>query len=167
MEEGIRKLIGERVLNLRSEAGLSQSGLGMIVGIGQTLVSQIERGERRIPPERLEAMADALGTTTSYLDGRAEHDEDYVASEEAASRWRDMVLLDKALDDEAKLVLLALATPQLLNRRSWMVVTTIERFCEVTGRSDEFTHRAWPKALSSPYVEREGDVEWALSLTFP
>lgn len=58
----LRKAAGAWLRDLRLAAGLSQRDLANRVGVEYyTFVSQIEAGRGRIPPERYESFASALG----------------------------------------------------------------------------------------------------------
>ena len=58
---------GERVRNLRKEAGLSQEALADKCGLDRTYVGGIERGERNVSLRNIEVIAKALGTQISEL----------------------------------------------------------------------------------------------------
>ena len=56
---------------LREKKGLTQSGLGKLVGLDQTHISRLEKGTKGVSNEKLLAIADALGVTVSDLLGDA------------------------------------------------------------------------------------------------
>ncbi len=57
----LRKLAGAYVKGLRERAELSQNDLAKLVGLDYyTMVSQIERGAARLPPDRQQLWAEAL-----------------------------------------------------------------------------------------------------------
>ena len=60
------KKIGLRIRELRIKAGMSQSALGEMSGVGQDQISRYEAG-RRPMPESLFAIADALQVTVDEL----------------------------------------------------------------------------------------------------
>jgi transcriptional regulator with XRE-family HTH domain len=56
---------------LREKKGLTQSGLGKLVGLDQTHISRLENGTKGVSNEKLLAIAEALGVTVSDLLGDA------------------------------------------------------------------------------------------------
>lgn len=64
----IRKIIGNRVRELRVEKGWTQEELGRRAGgIAQTTIGNIERGSHETGVTRLSAIADALGVIPGDL----------------------------------------------------------------------------------------------------
>ena len=59
--------IGKVIRSLREDKGWSQEKLALEAGMATSHVSRIERGERRMPTTRLEAMARALGTSPAAV----------------------------------------------------------------------------------------------------
>lgn len=59
--------IGQVIRSMREQKGWSQEKLAFEAGMGTSHVSRIERGERRLPTNRLDALATALGTTPATL----------------------------------------------------------------------------------------------------
>lgn len=64
--------IGQVIRSLREEKGWSQEKLALEAGMVTSHVSRIERGERRLPTERLDALASALGTSSAAVFARLE-----------------------------------------------------------------------------------------------
>lgn len=64
--------IGQIIRSLRGEKGWSQEQLAHEAGMAPSHISRIERGQRRLPNTRLDAIATALGTTPAALYARAE-----------------------------------------------------------------------------------------------
>ena len=68
--------IGQRIVNLREEKGLSQIELATLVKINRSVMNRIERGLRAVRDDELVAIANCLGVYTDYiltgkvLDGR-------------------------------------------------------------------------------------------------
>jgi transcriptional regulator with XRE-family HTH domain len=60
---------GERLTQIREDAGLTQSALARAVGTSQSAISQIEAGERNPSYEMIRQIAEALGVSPSYLVG--------------------------------------------------------------------------------------------------
>jgi transcriptional regulator with XRE-family HTH domain len=65
LAEQEERLFGLR--NLRRSAGLSQTELGEMVGVGQDAISNYERGTRFPTPKHLRAVAEALGCSIPDL----------------------------------------------------------------------------------------------------
>ena len=64
--------IGQVIRSLREEKGWSQEKLALEAGMVTSHLSRIERGERRLPTERLGALAAALGTSPTAVFARLE-----------------------------------------------------------------------------------------------
>ena len=64
--------IGQVIRSLRIDKGWSQEKLALDAGMGTSYVSRIERGERRLPTSRLDAIAAALGTSATAVYAMAE-----------------------------------------------------------------------------------------------
>lgn len=58
----LRKEAGKYVQRLRETAGITQRELAKVVGFDYyTMVSQVEVGKTRVPPDRIQAWAAAVG----------------------------------------------------------------------------------------------------------
>lgn len=55
------------IARLRTERQLTQGELGALAGLGQTVLSRIETGERRLDAVELVALAEALDVTVSEI----------------------------------------------------------------------------------------------------
>jgi transcriptional regulator with XRE-family HTH domain len=66
-EEELAKKFGELVRRLRVEKSYSQEELSFRVGLHQTYVSSVERGERNVTIGTADRIARALGTTLANL----------------------------------------------------------------------------------------------------
>ena len=71
-EEELAKRFGELVRRLRQEKGYSQEAFSFRVGLHQTYVSSVERGERNVTIGTADRIARALGTTLSNIFGELE-----------------------------------------------------------------------------------------------
>jgi transcriptional regulator with XRE-family HTH domain len=66
-EEELAKRFGELVRRLRAERGYSQEDFAFRVGLHQTYVSSIERGERNVTIGTAARVAEALDTTLTSM----------------------------------------------------------------------------------------------------
>jgi transcriptional regulator with XRE-family HTH domain len=66
-----RDELGSAISALRDEAGLTQQRLGEDTGLGQTAISRIETGDRRVETLELLDIAQALGVTVDVILERA------------------------------------------------------------------------------------------------
>lgn len=68
---------GERVKELREKLKMTQTDLAVKLGYAdKTVISKIENGKHNIPLARLQAYAEALCTSGSYLLGETDDSED-------------------------------------------------------------------------------------------
>ncbi len=74
-EEMLARRFGELVRRLRQERGYSQEEFSFRVGLHQTYVSSVERGERNVTIQTADRIAKALGTTMAELFGELERGE--------------------------------------------------------------------------------------------
>ena len=75
-EETLARRFGELVRRLRQERGYSQEEFSFRVGLHQTYVSSVERGERNNTIQTADRIAKALGTTLADLFGELERGSD-------------------------------------------------------------------------------------------
>lgn len=61
-----------RIRDLREDADLTQKKVGDYLHCDQSLYSKYERGERAIPVELLDKLADFYGVSVDYLLGRTD-----------------------------------------------------------------------------------------------
>lgn len=59
--------LGQKVKALRKSAGLTQDDLGKSAGSGRSLIWEIEKKGSCPSAEKVQKIADALGTTVEYL----------------------------------------------------------------------------------------------------
>ena len=71
-EETLARRFGKLVRRLRQERGYSQEEFSFRVGLHQTYVSSVERGERNVTIGTADRIAKALGTTMAELFGELE-----------------------------------------------------------------------------------------------
>lgn len=64
------KLIGERIKEAREKKGLSQRALADKLAITQPAIVQFEKGYKIPNTIMVNALADVLGVTTDYINGR-------------------------------------------------------------------------------------------------
>jgi transcriptional regulator with XRE-family HTH domain len=67
VEQALARRFGELVRRLRLERGYSQEEFSFRVGLHQTYVSSVERGERNVTIGTADNIAKALGTTLSAM----------------------------------------------------------------------------------------------------
>jgi len=65
-----RTLFGQRMVQAREQAGLTQAQLATRMGVTQPVVAYWEREPVALRMEQLAALADTLGVTADYLLGR-------------------------------------------------------------------------------------------------
>jgi transcriptional regulator with XRE-family HTH domain len=75
-EETLARRFGELVRRLRQERGYSQEEFSFRVGLHQTYISSVERGERNVTIQTADRIAKALGTKLSELFGELERESD-------------------------------------------------------------------------------------------
>ena len=68
-EETLAREFGKLVRRLRKERGYSQEEFSFRVGLHQTYISSVERGERNVTIQTAGRIAKALGTTLADLFG--------------------------------------------------------------------------------------------------
>lgn len=61
-------IIGENIHALRENAGFTQSNLAQFIGVDQSLIARIEKGERSISVDMLEKLSNLFGVTVSQLE---------------------------------------------------------------------------------------------------
>ena len=59
--------IGENLRILREGAGYNQTSIATFLGVDQSLISKIEKGERNISADMLDKLASLYGVTTSSI----------------------------------------------------------------------------------------------------
>jgi transcriptional regulator with XRE-family HTH domain len=70
---GLLKQVGARIRKLRETKGLSQEVLAELSGLHRTYIGLVERGQRNLTLEALEALAEALGVEVAELFAGIEH----------------------------------------------------------------------------------------------
>lgn len=89
---------GRRLERIRTDAGLSQTGLATRVQTSQSAISQMESGERKPSFDMLRELAKALGVKPSYLLG-ADVEE---LSKEEQTHFREYRSLSKEAREELR-----------------------------------------------------------------
>jgi transcriptional regulator with XRE-family HTH domain len=72
-----RRRLGAAIAAARAAAGTTQEQLGRATGLGQTVVSRIESGRRRVDSHELTRIAAALGVEIGVLIGAGDAAADY------------------------------------------------------------------------------------------
>ncbi len=62
----------QRIRDLREDADLTQSEVGIAIKVSQRTYAYYESGQRMVPPQVLCALADFYGVTVDYILGRTE-----------------------------------------------------------------------------------------------
>ena len=88
----LREALGRAIAAARADAGLTQEALGRRADLGQTVVSRIESGTRRMDFLELVSIAEALGVDLAVLLDRA--------TAETAPQGPDYIVIGLRLDDE-------------------------------------------------------------------
>ena len=73
-QEELARKFGELVRRLRLERGLSQEEFAFRVGLHQTYVSRVERGERNVTIGTADRIAGTLGNTVAEMFAELERD---------------------------------------------------------------------------------------------
>jgi len=73
--------IGQRIFIARNRAGLKQEALGVMMGIHQTTISDIENGKTHITVQSLYKASEVLGVPVDWLLGETFHCDDLTESE--------------------------------------------------------------------------------------
>ncbi len=68
-------MIYPRIKNLREDYDLTQEQMGEILHVSQRTYSHYEKGDREVPLEMLERMADYYDVSLDYLVGRSDEKE--------------------------------------------------------------------------------------------
>lgn len=94
--------IGDKIKTHRKHKGLTQTELGNICGASKQTIFKYENGIiTNIPLDKLEAIADALGVTTSYLIGWEQTEKPTVGEDDGLSeRERQLIQLVRRLSDK-------------------------------------------------------------------
>lgn len=71
-ESGERKMLGERIKELRKKKGVTQKELALYLGVSDRAVGYYESGQRTPPPDILQKIADFFHVSVDYLLGRTD-----------------------------------------------------------------------------------------------
>jgi len=61
------KILGQRIKNLRMEAGISQENFSQLLNVNRVAISQIEKGERKLSAEEIKKISEYFNITTDEL----------------------------------------------------------------------------------------------------
>jgi transcriptional regulator with XRE-family HTH domain len=67
------KLIGQKVKELREQAGLNQIQIAQFLGVDQSMISKCEKGERQFQVDHLEQLGNLFGFTLAELMNEESH----------------------------------------------------------------------------------------------
>jgi len=100
--------IGERIRNRRKELGLTQTELAIAAGYAHaSSIQKIEAGYRNLPTAQLEAIANALFTSSSYLCGNESFPTNI--GEEDARCQQELMQVYRLLDSNERKLLVDMA----------------------------------------------------------
>lgn len=63
-------MIGENIRTLRDNAGFTQGNLAGFLGVDQSLISKVEKGERSLSADMIEKIASLFGVTVTQLESQ-------------------------------------------------------------------------------------------------
>lgn len=87
------KLRADRLVKLRTEAGLSQAQLAEASGVGQSTIARLEAGDTREPRSAF-AVAKALGSTVEYLFGEVDAEDGMDADTQSSAKRKKAESVD-------------------------------------------------------------------------
>jgi transcriptional regulator with XRE-family HTH domain len=87
-----------RIINLRTEENLTQSELAKAIGVGNTVMSKIEKGIRGVSADELSKLANVLNVSTDYLLGRKTPDNKNIDLGQAIDNHEFMTYNGKKID---------------------------------------------------------------------
>ena len=81
---------------------MTQRQVAAVINVRNTAVSQYERGDRQLDPEKICVLCDLFGCTADYLLGRAESPMRVISDEDARilAAYHDATPRDRALVDQ-------------------------------------------------------------------
>lgn len=62
------RIIGDNIRVLRDNAGFTQNNLAQFLGVDQSLISKVEKGERSLSADMIEKIASLFGVTVEQLE---------------------------------------------------------------------------------------------------
>lgn len=84
-----REELGARIAAARTDAAVSQSALGELLGVDASAISRMENGSRRVDSLELSAIADATGRPAWwFMEDRASTADVFLRAGEAADQSR-------------------------------------------------------------------------------
>ncbi|KIH98610.1 DNA-binding protein [Streptomonospora alba] len=175
MVEGLSWVrIGERVRESRAAAGLSQQALADAVGLERSMISKLEKGDRRIDAVELTRLAHVLESSVSHLlssmpeiiSRRAgiPDREDVGDSVAARSAYRTEVQLSVWLRDVRQLVEAGVLRPEPIRRYPRTVTGTEEAREAARWLRDELRLGTGPIDSVSEACERAGQFTTVVPL---
>lgn len=73
-----------RLRELRERANMTQRQVAAVINVRNTAVSQYERGDRQLDPDKICVLCDLFGCTADYLLGRSASPLPVISPEDAA-----------------------------------------------------------------------------------
>ena len=65
----VKKTVGENIRILREKTGFTQGSLAQFLGVDQSLVSKVEKGERSLSADMLERLSALFGVSVEQIEG--------------------------------------------------------------------------------------------------
>ena len=148
----------------RKSAKLTQKQLAAKLGVVQSVVSDWERGEKPIPDDRINQLADVLKLSPDELEPEAR----FIRGFADIYKWRREAALHRGLDQAAKLILVTLPAwleePVEISNKAFV---RPEQLAEALDMDLATVKRSIPAVYASPFVERYTEVDYGFRLKFP
>ncbi len=110
--------LGEKIKKLRNEKGISQEGLGNMMGVHYTHISRYERNQSTPSVEALKKLAKIFGVSTDYLlfDDIEKMALGDIHDSDLLHQFQELDQLDDDIRGKARFLLDAILTQQQVNQ---------------------------------------------------
>lgn len=175
IDEDVRQHLGEALKRARlRDPKTTQSQAAGSIGIRQSGWSKYERGRRRVSVDRLDELAEAVGSTADEIieiarkiaAEKAQETpavEGHVTGKDELLEWLRRVTSDPDLEDRTRIVLSQV--PGLVDEVSWVASLTEESYLSEYDRPELVP--SIRDAIDSPYLEPIRGSETTVRLVFP